>query len=135
MDAPRIQYAKTSDGVNIAYYAIGEGPQLMVAPMFAASIQDEWEFPEWRAWYEALARNLTLIRFDARGQGLSDVAADYSVASQALDVQAVADALKLEGFALLGANHSGPACISYALGHPERISGLLLWCTYAKAED
>jgi hypothetical protein len=33
MEAPRIQYAKTSDGVNIAFWTLGEGPAVVLAPL------------------------------------------------------------------------------------------------------
>ena len=53
---PQIQYAKTEDGVNIAYYVMGEGEPLMYTPhSLGGHIQLEWEWPEWRSWYEAIA--------------------------------------------------------------------------------
>ena len=30
MDAPPIQYARTEDGVNIAYWTLGEGPPVLM---------------------------------------------------------------------------------------------------------
>ena len=41
---PRIQYAKTSDGVSIAFYTHGEGMPIveMVTP---TSIQLDWQIP------------------------------------------------------------------------------------------
>src|SRR5439155_25561066 len=32
MDAPHIQYVKTTDGVSIAFWTLGEGPPLVVLP-------------------------------------------------------------------------------------------------------
>ena len=93
MDAPQIQYAKTEDRVNIAYWTLGEAEPLMYTPhSLWGHIQLEWEWPEWRAWYEAIASNRMLIRFDGRGTGLSD--RDVSYASQdtaILDMEAVVD--------------------------------------------
>ena len=53
---PRIQYAKTSDGVSIAYTVFGEGPPLVIPPSLTAShLQMEWEMPARRAAFERLA--------------------------------------------------------------------------------
>ncbi len=53
---PRIQYAKTSDGVSIAYWTLGQGTPLVIPPnLIASHIQMEWEMPARRALYERLA--------------------------------------------------------------------------------
>jgi hypothetical protein len=49
---PRIQYAKASDGVNIAYWALGEGPALVHLMFFFSHVRLEWEEPQVRDWYE-----------------------------------------------------------------------------------
>jgi len=60
---PRIQFAKTSDGVNIAFCALGQGEPLVVTPGNTLShIQQEWQVPECRAWYERLAEERMVIR-------------------------------------------------------------------------
>ena len=78
---PRIQYAKTKDGVSIAFWTLGEGMPLVHAPLPGFShIQMEWQIPEIRHFYESLAAKRKLIRFDRPGFGLSqrDVA-DHSL--------------------------------------------------------
>jgi len=66
---PRIQYATTTDGVNIAFSAMGEGPPLVHMPRHPFShIELEWQFPEMRRWYERLAQKRTLVRYDGRGR-------------------------------------------------------------------
>src|SRR5207249_609855 len=40
---PRIQYAKTSDGVNIAYYAIGHGMPLVIMNLPNSHLHMEWQ--------------------------------------------------------------------------------------------
>ena len=134
---PRIQYAKTSDGVNIAYWSLGEGDPFVHMPWFRMShVQLEWQIPEIRRWYEALSDRTQLVRYDARGIGLSqrDVT-DHSVDALVRDVEAVVDRLEIERFALFGLVHTGPVAITYAARHPERVSKLVLWCTYARSED
>ncbi len=134
---PRIQYAQTKDGVSIAFYALGEGMPLLSMPNPPFShIQLEWQIPEWRRYEERLAEGRMLVRYDGRGSGLSDRdVTDYSLEGHMLDLEAVVGRRGLESFALSAPLHSGPAAIAYAARHPERISHLVLWCTYARASD
>ncbi len=133
MAEPRIQYAQTADGVSIAFWTLGEGLAL-IAPvgLVFSHIQLEWQMPELRRWYEGLARNRKLIRYDHRGTGLSErTEIDFSLEAQLLDIDAVVSRLGLEEFALLGIGDAGPATITYAVRHPERVSHLILFCSYA----
>jgi class 3 adenylate cyclase len=134
---PRIQYAQTKDGVSIAFWTLGEGTPLVTMPNVPFShIQLEWQIPEYRRWYEREAEKRMLVRYDGRGHGLSDRDVnDYSLDAQILDVEAVVDRLGLERFALNGPLHSGPVAIAYASRHPDRISHLILWCSYVRASD
>jgi class 3 adenylate cyclase len=134
---PRIQYAKTADGVSIAFWTLGAGQPLVSMPLTPWShVQLEWGRPELRRWYERLAEKRRLIRYDSRGSGLSDrQVADCGLEAHVLDLEAVVDRLGLEQFALLGSGDSGPAAVAYAARHPERISRLILWCTYSRFSD
>jgi len=136
MTEPRIQYTQTEDGVNIAYWTLGEGMPLVHMPLNLGHIQMEWEFPECRDWYERLAKDRMLVRYDHRGQGLSDREnTDYSIEALVLELEAIADRLGLERLALLGLGITGPAAVAFAARHPERVSHLILWGTYAKAQE
>ena len=136
MMEPRIQYAKTTDGVNIAFWTLGEGMPLVHMPHVVSHIQMEWEYPECRRWYERLAEKRMLVRYDHRGLGLSDRdRMDYSVDATVLELEAVVDRLRLERFGLLGLSFAGPGAVAYASRHPERVSHLILWCTYAHAPE
>jgi len=134
---PRIQYATTGDGVNIAFWEIGEGMPFVHMPWFRSShIQREWQIPEYRRWYDRLAKKLCLVRYDGRGIGMSDRNVEkFSLDALVADLEAVVDRLQLETIALFGVLHMGPVAIAYAARHPERVSHLILWCTYARSSD
>ncbi|MGB6836213.1 MAG: alpha/beta fold hydrolase [Dehalococcoidia bacterium] len=134
---PRIQYAQTADEVSIAFYTLGEGVPLVYLPDLPLShIQMEWQMPQSRRWSQRLAEKRMLVLYDGRGWGLSDRhVADYSLDLLMLDLAAVVDRLGLERFALWGGLQMGPVAIAYAARHPERVSQLILWCTYARASD
>jgi len=130
---PRIQYAKTSDGVSIAYWVLGKGMPLVYAssPPFN-HLQMEWQIPQLRLLFERLARGRMLVKYDHRGCGLSqrDVH-DYSLDRLVRDLEAVIDSLQLQSVNLLGGVHAGPVAIAYAARSPQRVARLILWCTYA----
>ena len=134
---PRIQYAKTSDGVNIAFWTLGEGEPFVHLPWAGLShLELDWQYPECRRWYERLAEKSMLVRYDPRGCGLSDTnVSDLSLETSILDLEAVVNRLKLERFALLGLLHSGLTAIEFTTRHPERVSHLLLWCAYARQSE
>ena len=96
----------------------------------------EWQIPECRRWFESLAGKLQLVRYDARGAGLSTRAVtDFSLDAQMLDLEAVVDRLGLARFALFASSDGGMPAIAYAASHPERVSHLILWCTWARRSD
>ena len=87
--------------------------------------------PVRRAWLSMLSRRNTLIRYDARGTGLSDRdRADFSLQRQIEDLEAVVEAAKCDRFALLGLWTGGAVAINYAVSHPERVTHLS--CTRAQ---
>jgi class 3 adenylate cyclase/pimeloyl-ACP methyl ester carboxylesterase len=134
MAEPRIQYAKTSDGVSIAYWTLGEGRPLVFIPSVPLShIQVEWAWPLARRAYEVHARRRKLVRYDGRGSGLSsrDVT-DFSLDKHLLDLEAVVDRLGSEKIALLGHVDGGAIAIAYAASHPERVTHLIVWAAYAR---
>jgi class 3 adenylate cyclase len=137
MEQPRIQYAQTEDDVNIAYWTLGEGEPLVHLPWGHVShLGLDWQYPEYRRWYERLADRRKLVRYDGRGTGLSDrEIADYSLDAAVRDVEAVVDRLGLERFALMGLLHSGLTAVDFAARHPDRVSRLVLWCSYASPSD
>ena len=130
---PVIQYAMTEDGVSIAFSTLGEGAPILFLPILPLShLQVEWQLPGFREFLERFAVDHQLIRFDARGLGLSDRSeSDRSLDGHLRDVDAVVGKLGLERFAVFAASYSGPMAIRYAALHPEKVSRLVLWCTHA----
>jgi class 3 adenylate cyclase/pimeloyl-ACP methyl ester carboxylesterase len=134
----QIQYVRTADDVNIACSLIGDGPAFVVPPpaMPWSHLQLEWEIPEWRGWSERLAGRARLVRYDARGSGLSDRdVTDLSLDANVRDLEAVVDGLGLARVALFGCYFASPVAIAYAARHPERVSHLVLWCGFASSEE
>lgn len=137
MEQPPIRYAHSSDGVRIAYQDFGDGPPLVFVAFTPFShVQREMEIPEARRYLLEQARTSRVIRYDGRGNGLSDRSAtDFSLEAQVRDLETVIDHLSLERVALLGASIAAPAAITYAALHPARVSHLILWHAYANGAD
>lgn len=129
----RIQYATTADDVSIALWTLGQGEPLVYMTGGPWNHIELWEVPECRRWYERLAQNRMLVRYDVRGTGLSDrEVVDYSLDAQVLDLEAVLDQLGLDRFSLFAAADAGPVALAYAVRQPNRISRLVLWCAWAE---
>jgi hypothetical protein len=129
----QIRFCRSPDGVQIAYAISGKGPPILRAAHWMSHLQYEWESPVWRHWIDALSKGNTLIRYDERGNGLSDWnASDLSFAAMVCDLESVADANILNGFPLLGVSQSCAVSVAYAVRHPERVSHLVLYGGYAK---
>lgn len=134
---PQIRYARTSEGVNIAYYALGSGPPLIATSAhLGMAITEEWGIPSARRIAELTSRSFTYIRYDPHGSGLSDRNdADLSVESFVRDLEAVADAAAPGTFALFANGAMTAPATVYAARHPERLTHLLLWVAYTQPGD
>ena len=122
----------TSDGVRLAYASVGNGPPLVKASNWLTHLDFEWGSPIWRHWYTALSRHHRLVRYDERGNGLSQ--RDVPVVNfdtWVRDLETVVDAAGLDRFPLLGISRGGPIAIAYAVKHPERVTQLVLYGAFA----
>jgi pimeloyl-ACP methyl ester carboxylesterase len=132
---PPVQYARTSDGGNIAYYSIGTGaPPLVYIVPFSHVVQER-QHPELRAWWAGLSANRRLVRFDRRGTGLSDRDREFTLDSAVHDIDAVARKEGLKRFALMSEGWTSAIAILYASQHQEKVSHLVLWSPVAGAQE
>jgi DNA-binding SARP family transcriptional activator/pimeloyl-ACP methyl ester carboxylesterase len=137
-DAPaersqEIRYCRSPDGVQIAYAVSGTGPPILRAAHWMSHLQYDWESPVWRHWIDSLSRENALVRYDERGNGLSDWnVSDLSLDAMVSDLESVADASALNGFPLLGVSQSCAVSVAYVVRHPKRVSHLVLYGGYAK---
>ncbi len=135
---PRIQYAKTSDGVSIAYAVFGEGPAI-VRP--SAGFGDVHMYsvgmtPVAQSTDRLVSLGWRVIMYDGRGMGSSDRSnLDFSFDGRLRDLEAVIERTGVDRFALQGTTQGGPTAIAYAVDHPDRVSHLFLSITYANASD
>jgi pimeloyl-ACP methyl ester carboxylesterase len=129
----QIQFCTASDGVRIAYSAVGAGPPLLKAANWLNHLEYDWQSPIWSHLLHALAGEHRLIRYDERGNGLSDWdVGDISFEAFVRDLESVVEASRLERFPLLGISQGCAVSIAYAVRHPERVTRLVLFGGYAR---
>ncbi len=138
MDAPQIQYARTEDGVNIAYSTYGSGPPIVKIPrVHMPPFQTFWRDPGVRAaLWETLGRGQTYVAYDERGVGLSsDYQGPVSFETMQADCRAVIEALGPEPVMLWGASTGSLVASAIAAALPEKVSHLVEWLPLATGEQ
>ena len=126
---PRISYARSADGVSLAFTTAGEGPALIFVPWVPFSnFRMEWQSALLSGVFERLAQRLTVVHYDGRGTGHSqrDVT-DLSLEAMVADLEAVVDQVGAAEVNLLGQYNSCPHAIAYAARHPERVTRMALF--------
>ena len=129
----QIRFFTTAEGVRIAYATVGEGPVLLNVAYWLSHLEFDWKDAAYRSFFEALARNNTLIRYDKHGCGLSDRdRTEFSLESEVQVLEGLIDNVAPDRLALLGISQAGPIALAYAVRHPERVSHLILYGTYSR---
>jgi pimeloyl-ACP methyl ester carboxylesterase len=92
-----VGFCSSSDGVQLAWSSLGDGIKMLKAPNRCNHIEYEWRAPAWKGLLEQLINRFQFVRFNQRGNGLSDWDVD-DISSDAMitDMTAVAEAVKLE---------------------------------------
>ncbi len=127
-DAPEIRYARTDDGLNIAYWTLGAGQPLLLLSGLSHA-EAGWELDEQRHWLEQLAAHYQVVHVDFRGRGLSDWSdvAAYGPDDLWLDVEAVVGDVGFAEFSILANGAAARYAVAFAQDHADRVSHLVLW--------
>jgi len=135
-ETPEVRYARTVDGVHIAYQVAGGGPIDLVVVASGLGLGKIWAsrrsdtFP---GRYTAFSR---LILLDRRGTGLSDHIVDreqqLTLESQLEDIRAVMDAAGSERAVLLGFESGFAVAAMFAATFPERTAALISFGAMAR---
>ena len=129
----KVTFCKTSGGVHLAVGTIGEGPPLVKVANWVTHLEYDWRSPIEQPLLQRLSRERQLVRYDARGTGLSDrETADISFETFVEDLETVVDALHLEQFSLFGISQGVAVAAAYTARHPQRVRKLVLHGGYAQ---
>jgi class 3 adenylate cyclase len=131
---PDVRYARTADGVKIAFQVRGEGPVDLVYTLgMAGNFEIEFEARWGTRFLERLAAFSRVILFDKRGTGLSDrVLGAPDSDMRADDLRAVLDGAGSERAVLVGNRGGGSLAAFFAATHPDRVLALVLYNSWAR---
>lgn len=128
----KIGFAGARDGTRIAWARIGKGPPLLKAANWLNHLELDWDSEVWSPLFQELARDHCLIRYDERGNGMSDWEVDnLGFDAFVTDLEGVVKQSGVERFPLLGISQGAAVAIEYAARNPDRVSHLILWGGYA----
>jgi class 3 adenylate cyclase/pimeloyl-ACP methyl ester carboxylesterase len=126
-DQSEVRYCLSKDGTSIAYAAVGQGYPLVFAGSWMTHLEWDWEAPSYRDYLAHLTRNFTVIRYDQRGNGMSDWD-DVDIVFDRMvdDMECVINQYNYDKVAILGMSQGASVAISYAKRYPEKVSHLIL---------
>jgi class 3 adenylate cyclase len=129
MEIPEARYAKTPDGVYIAYQTVGDGPIDIVWQFdWLGNVDTIWEHRSSAEWFRGLASFSRLIMHDRRGTGASSRNVDPpNLETRVADLTVVLDAVDSERPVLGAGLEGGAPNILFAATVPERVHSLFWW--------
>jgi class 3 adenylate cyclase len=130
---PETRYARTSDGVSLAYHTVGDGPvDLLWLHAFMGGLEVLWESEVMRSATEQLASFARVIRHDMRATGLSGRASALpDLETQVRDIAVVLDAVGSRSTVILGSGPGAHLAALFAATFPERTRAAVLWDLFA----
>jgi pimeloyl-ACP methyl ester carboxylesterase/DNA-binding CsgD family transcriptional regulator len=134
---PPLQYAKTRDGVSIAFIRIGRGrPIVFASNIFGDAHLYLFGIPHVREVADRLMNSgWSVVCYDIRGMGSSDRdITDLSLTARVCDLEAVVERLGLAEFAVGGVDLGAATAVAYSVSHPEQVSRLVLVSPWASAK-
>lgn len=139
---PEIRFCTSADGTSIAYTLAGDGPPIVKIANWMTHLEVDAEGPIWRHWIAEFTGRWRLLRYDHRGNGLSDWHTSFGFEAEVADVEAVVEAAGIDRFDLLGISSGASVAVAYAVRHPERVRRLVLlgsfprgWAVGASPEE
>ena len=125
------------DGRRLAYASVGEGPLLLFGGRWVSHLEEEWDDPAARAFFEGLARSHRVVRYDRLGAGLSDRVLERppTEENEAAQLAAVLDACTEGPATVFACSCAGLATARLATEMPERVQKIVFFGGYASRDD
>ena len=125
--AQEIRFCTSKDNVRLAWTVNGDGPTVVKAPNWIGHLELDWRNPGLAPITTAIAEQWRLVRFDARGNGLSDwdveeISFDHFVG----DLESVFDAAEVERAPILAISQGCAVAAAFAARRPERVSAIVM---------
>ncbi len=127
-----IRFCKTGDGASLAWTTSGSGPKLVKAANWISHLELDWRSPALSHILTALGRDFEIVRFDARGNGLSDWSVgrlDFDALVD--DLESIFDAAEVERAPILALSQGCAVAAAFAARCPERVSAIIMMGGFA----
>lgn len=122
---PRAGFATSADGVRLFYRRTGEGEKTTIVIHGGPGLNMANGWPD----LEPLAQGRTVVFYDQRGGGKSDLVDDpdkLTAAAYVSDLDAVRTALGTPRVSLVGISWGAAVAVMYAAWHPDAVDRVLL---------
>ena len=117
------------DGRRVAYATVGEGPLLLYGGRWMSHLEEEWDEPHARSFYEELAVSHRVVRFDQLGDGLSDreLPGPLTPELETRQLEAVLEACGSEPATVFASCYAGHATARFATTSPDRVRKVIFF--------
>jgi pimeloyl-ACP methyl ester carboxylesterase/DNA-binding winged helix-turn-helix (wHTH) protein len=120
-------FCKAADGARLAFANLGAGPPIVKAANWLSHLELDWHGQVWPSWLKLFSRRRHLVRYDARGNGLSDWNPPaFTFENFVSDLGTVFDAARVARAPVIGMSQGAAVATAYAARHPDRVSALIL---------
>ncbi len=128
-----IRFARTADGVRIAFAVSGQGHPVVRTATWLSNIEFDWQTPVLGPQIEAMSERRRLYRYNPRGYGLSEgEGTELSLETHLHDLRAVIDEAGHRRVALYGTSGGGAIAIAFAARYPDCVTHLVLMGAFAR---
>jgi pimeloyl-ACP methyl ester carboxylesterase len=125
------------DGRRIAYATVGDGPLLLFGGRWVSHLEEEWDEPRARSFYEELGRTHRVVRYDRLGAGLSDrdLPSPPTAEAETRQLAAVFDACGGEPATMFACSCAGLATARFASAWPGKVRKVVFFGGYVSRDD
>jgi class 3 adenylate cyclase/pimeloyl-ACP methyl ester carboxylesterase len=122
-----IRFCSTKDKVRLAWTVNGDGPVVVKAPNWIGHLELDWRNPAIAPLLTSVAAKYRLVRFDQRGNGLSDWnVKEISFERFVDDLERIFDAAQVERAPIVALSQGGAIAAAFAARRPERVSAIVM---------
>ncbi|TGD88103.1 alpha/beta fold hydrolase [Mycolicibacterium sp. CH28] len=122
---------------RVAYEVRGSGPVLVAPAWWVSHLELDWQSQSVRRFWEGVAEDHTLIRYDRLGVGMSDRTvheSDLTLDGELGTLGALLDELDLDRVSLIGGSSGSCTAVAFAAAYPERVERLVLYGSYPNGD-
>jgi pimeloyl-ACP methyl ester carboxylesterase/DNA-binding CsgD family transcriptional regulator len=125
------------DGRRIAYATLGEGLPLVFGAKWVSHLEEEWDDPRARTFYEELAQNHLVVRYDRLGAGLSDrgLPRPPTIDGETSALESVLDACGGAPATVFACSCASALTASLAARSPQRVEKIVFFGSYVSRDD